>query len=117
MTIDVRCVVAYLDRRKHNARSNKTRAGIFLLDRTQHQRSRCGKAILFGAVQLDAEDTPAGPDMVYTMLRIRGLEVGAMCGLQPDQKAQGVPPHWMTYISVESANDAAEKAKSLGATI
>jgi predicted enzyme related to lactoylglutathione lyase len=75
------------------------------------------KQFYSGLFNWDAEDTPAGPDMVYTMLRIRGLEVGAMCGLQPDQKAQGVPPHWMTYISVESANDAAEKAKSLGATI
>ena len=64
-----------------------------------------------------AEDTPAGPDMVYTMLRLRGLEVGAMCGLQPEQKAHGVPPHWMTYISVESADDAASKAASLGGTV
>ena len=64
-----------------------------------------------------AEDTPAGPDMVYTMLRLRGLEVGAMCALQPEQKAHGVPPHWMTYISVESADDAAAKAGSLGATV
>jgi len=64
-----------------------------------------------------AEDTPAGPDMVYTMLRVRGLEVGAMCNLQPEQKAHGVPPHWMTYIAVENADEAAKKAASLGATV
>ena len=65
----------------------------------------------------EAEDTPAGPDMVYTMLRINGLEVGAMCNLQPDQKAMGIPPHWMSYVAVESADDAAAKAASLGGTV
>lgn len=65
----------------------------------------------------DAEDTPAGPDMVYTMLRVKGADVGAMCGLQPEQKAHGVPPHWMTYVAVESADDAAAKAASLGGTV
>jgi hypothetical protein len=65
----------------------------------------------------EANDTPAGPDMVYTMLRIRGLDIGALCGLPPDQKAQGVPPHWMTYVSVARADDAAEKATSLGGKV
>ena len=64
-----------------------------------------------------AQDTPAGPDMVYTMLTINNLEVGAMCGLQPEQKARGVPPHWMSYINVDSADDAAAKAGSLGGTV
>jgi predicted enzyme related to lactoylglutathione lyase len=70
-----------------------------------------------GLFDWQAEDMPAGPDMVYTMLRLQGLEVGAMCNLQPDQKAHGVPPHWMTYIAVENADDAAKKAASLGATV
>lgn len=75
------------------------------------------KKFYTGLFNWEAEDSPAGPDMVYTMLRIRGLDVGAMCALQPEQKAHGVPPHWMTYISVASADDAAAKAKSLGATL
>jgi len=75
------------------------------------------KKFYTGLFGWSAEDTPAGPDMVYTMLKINGLEVGAMCALQPDQKAQGVPPHWMSYVSVESADAAAEKATSLGGTV
>jgi predicted enzyme related to lactoylglutathione lyase len=75
------------------------------------------KKFYTGLFGWDAEDTPAGPDMVYTMLRVGGLEVGAMCALQPDQKAHGVPPHWMSYIAVESADDAANKAKSLGGNV
>src|SRR5262249_8539480 len=38
-------------------------------------------------------------------------------GLRADQKAQGVPPHWMPYIAVESADQAAEKTKQLGGTV
>lgn len=75
------------------------------------------KTFYSGLFGWEAEDTPAGPDMVYTMLRLKGLEVGAMCGLQPEQKAQGVPPHWMSYVTVESADDAAAKAASLGGTV
>jgi len=75
------------------------------------------KTFYKGLFSWDSEDMPAGPDMVYTMLRIKGLEVGALCGLQPEQKAHGVPPHWMTYISVASADDSAEKAASLGGKV
>ncbi|MEK6285255.1 MAG: VOC family protein [Acidobacteriota bacterium] len=79
--------------------------------------SAAAKKFYCGLFDWQAEDTPAGPDMVYTMLRIRGLEVGAMCDLQPEHKAHGVPPHWMTYIAVESADDAAKKAASLGGNV
>jgi predicted enzyme related to lactoylglutathione lyase len=75
------------------------------------------KKFYSGLFGWEAEDMPAGPDMVYTMLKIRGLEVGAMCGLQPEQKAHGVPPHWMSYVAVESADDAAKKAASLGGSL
>jgi hypothetical protein len=33
------------------------------------------------------------------------------------EKAMGVPPHWNTYVSVKSADDAAKNAASLGATV
>ena len=75
------------------------------------------KKFYSGLFNWGAKDVPAGPDMVYTMLEIRGLEVAAMSGLQPEQKAHGVPPHWMTYIAVESADDAAAKAQKLGGTV
>jgi len=75
------------------------------------------KKFYTGLFGWQTEDMPAGPDMVYTMLRLNALEVGALCGLQPEQKAHGVPPHWMTYIAVDSADAAAEKAASLGGKI
>ena len=58
------------------------------------------------------EDSPAGPDMVYTMLKNKGKSVGALYKLGAQQK--GVPPHWNTYVSVASADASAKKAKDLG---
>lgn len=63
------------------------------------------------------DDTSGGPDMVYTMLKLRGLDIGAMYKLRDDQTTQGVPPHWMTYVSVASADEAAKKAASLGGNV
>jgi len=63
------------------------------------------------------DDHPMGPDMVYTMLKLDGKDVGAMYKLMTDQVAQGVPPNWLSYISVTSADEATEKAKGAGATI
>ena len=37
------------------------------------------------------------------------------CG--PEQRSQGVPPNWMLYISVASADDAAKHAKAAGGTV
>ena len=65
----------------------------------------------------DYEDHPMGPDSVYTMLKLNGKDVGALYELMPEMKAHGVPPHWMSYIAVDSADDAAAKAKAAGATL
>src|SRR5678816_3366036 len=63
------------------------------------------------------EDHPMGPDMVYTMLRRDGKDVGALYKLMSDQVAQGVPPNWLSYVSVASADESTAKAKAAGATI
>ena len=60
-------------------------------------------------------DNPMGPDMVYTMLKLDGKDVGGLYQMQSEM--QGVPSHWLSYVSVKSADEAAEKAKSLGATL
>src|SRR5262249_50583126 len=38
----------------------------------------------------------------------------AGCGMHEQRRAQGKPPHWLSYISVANADHAASKAKSLG---
>jgi uncharacterized protein len=58
------------------------------------------------------EDSPAGPGMIYTMLKKNGKSVGALYKMRPEQK--GIPPNWMTYVTVASADESAKKAKELG---
>src|ERR1700738_1207198 len=69
---------------------------------------------LFGWV---AEDLPVGEGMVYSMMRLDGKDVAAISAQQPQQRDAGVPPTWNSYIAVESADDALDKAKALGATV
>jgi predicted enzyme related to lactoylglutathione lyase len=61
------------------------------------------------------DDMPVGDGTVYTMLTRNGKQVGALYQMSPQQ--QGVPPHWNSYVSVASADDAAAKAKTLGGTV
>ena len=63
-----------------------------------------------------SEDFPMGPAGVYTIFRLGGRDVGATYTLNAQQQP-GVPPHWMVYVSVGSADDAAKKAASLGGKV
>lgn len=63
------------------------------------------------------EDNPVAPEMVYTMLKQDGKDVGALFQLPAEMTAQGIPPNWLSYASVTSADETAAKAKSLGATL
>jgi uncharacterized protein len=65
----------------------------------------------------DHEDKPMGPEGTYTILKLDGKDVGGLYELMPDMKAQGIPPHWLSYVSVENTDEAAEKAKAEGATV
>jgi predicted enzyme related to lactoylglutathione lyase len=60
-------------------------------------------------------EVPMGPEMTYTMLRLKGNDVGGVYALMKDQIAAHVPPHWMPYIKVESVDESASKASKLGA--
>jgi len=65
----------------------------------------------------DYVDNPVGPDMVYTMLQLDGKDVGALYQLPGEMLSQGIPPYWLSYVSVASADEAAKKAKAAGGTI
>src|ERR1035438_7527307 len=69
---------------------------------------------LFGC---EAQDMPMGPNDFYTFFNIGDRSVAAGCTLRPDERSMGVPPHWMIYITVDSADAAAAKAEQLGGKI
>ena len=64
-----------------------------------------------------AEDMPMGEQGVYTILKLNGLEVAALYGLQEEQKKRGVPPHWLLYVAVSSADQTVARATELGAKV
>jgi hypothetical protein len=64
-----------------------------------------------------SQDHPMGPNDFYTMFQLEGRDTGAAYTMRPEQRSQGVPPHWMIYISVESADDAARRAAQLGGKV
>ena len=60
-----------------------------------------------------------GPDAsdVYVMLRKHGRDAAALYAMDPTQKAQGMPSAWLSYVTVESADEAASRARALGGTV
>jgi predicted enzyme related to lactoylglutathione lyase len=58
-----------------------------------------------------------GPGDVYTIFRLEGRDAAAGCTLRPEQRAQGVPPHWMLYVETADVDETAADAKQLGATV
>src|SRR5262245_63869448 len=55
-----------------------------------------------------ANDVPMGPDSFYSMMQLRGKDAAALYQLDQEKHAQGIPSHWMLYIRVKSAHDAAK---------
>jgi predicted enzyme related to lactoylglutathione lyase len=66
--------------------------------------------VLFG---WEPQDNPIPGGGVYTMMHRGGLEVAAVY----QQQQEGTPPNWLSYVTVTSADDAAARAKELGATL
>ncbi len=60
---------------------------------------------------------PIGPSDFYTIFQLEGRDTAAAYTLRPEQRSQGVPPHWNLYVSVESADAAAGRAAQLGGKV
>ena len=96
---------------------DKHSAGSFCwieLHTTDQTAAKSFYSALFG---WDAKDEAMGPTDFYTMFKLQGRDAAAGCTLRPEERSQGVPPHWMIYITVESADAAAAKAQQLGGKI
>lgn len=63
----------------------------------------------------EAQDSPMGPDAVYTMFRLRGRDAAG--GFQLSAAEKGIPPHWQLYVGVESVDESAGRAAELGAKL
>lgn len=65
----------------------------------------------------EATDVPVGEGGTYTMMSIGGANVAAVSPQPEQQRQAGAPPLWNSYITVEDADRALERAGELGATV
>ena len=63
------------------------------------------------------KDNDMGPSGVYTIFTREGKDCAAVYKLDANMAQTGMPPFWGTYITVESADTAAAKAKALGGKV
>ena len=64
----------------------------------------------------EPEDVPTGGP-VYAMCRLDGANVAAI-GEQPqDQREMGIPPHWNSYVTVDSVDASAQRVTELGGAV
>jgi predicted enzyme related to lactoylglutathione lyase len=71
------------------------------------------KAFYSALLGWEYEEIPVGDGATYSMAKVQGHSVAAIGGVQGDD----MPPHWNCYVTVESADAAADRARELGATI
>lgn len=62
-------------------------------------------------------DTPPTDHGIYTMLRLRGIEIGGLYEIPKAHREQGVPAHWLAYVRVTNTDDSVERAKALGGNV
>jgi len=63
------------------------------------------------------EDMPAGEGVVYSMAKHRGRSAAAISPQRADEAAQGIPPHWNVYVTVEDVEATAGKAADAGGQV
>lgn len=65
----------------------------------------------------DAEDVDAGDSAVYTMFRLNGKAVAGMGEQAAEQRERGIPPFWLSYITVDDIDAVAARVAELGGQV
>jgi uncharacterized protein len=64
-----------------------------------------------------AETLRAGEDSEYTLFSKDGAPVAGTFALRPEQREQGIPPNWVSYINVDDVDKTTELAREAGGMI
>lgn len=75
------------------------------------------KAFYAGVFGWSYDDQPVGEGAVYSLAKLRGLDVAAISPQPAEMAAAGAPPMWGTYITVESADEAGAKIGAAGGKV
>lgn len=63
------------------------------------------------------EDHPVPGGATYSMARLDGHDVAAVFGMSEEMQQAGMPPNWTSYVTVESADDAAARVRDAGGAV
>jgi uncharacterized protein len=58
-----------------------------------------------------------GSEMPYTLLQRNNKDVAGIGELMKEQRDMGVPPHWLSYVCVENADETAKQVQPLGGKV
>jgi predicted enzyme related to lactoylglutathione lyase len=75
------------------------------------------KAFYSGLFGWEYDDQPAGEGVIYSMAQLGGRAAAAISPQQPDEAAQGIPPHWNVYVTVADVDAASAAAGEAGGTV
>jgi predicted enzyme related to lactoylglutathione lyase len=71
------------------------------------------KAFYGGLFGWEFQDNPIGEGATYTMCRLQGKDVAAISGQSQQEREQGVPPHWNSYITAHDLDERAARVPEL----
>jgi predicted enzyme related to lactoylglutathione lyase len=71
------------------------------------------KAFYAGLFGWECEDTPVGGGATYTMCRLDGKDVGAITTQAEQEREQGIPPHWNSYITAHDLDERTARVPEL----
>ncbi len=63
------------------------------------------------------KDSPMGQDQIFSMIKIKGKDIGALYSLSQKQKVQRIAPYWLSYICVSDVDGVVKRAQELGGKI
>jgi predicted enzyme related to lactoylglutathione lyase len=63
------------------------------------------------------EAVPMGPAGEYTMIKVGDKAIGGLMEKHAEMKAMNLPSHWMSYVSVDDVDAAANAAKASGGKV
>src|ERR1700709_1865782 len=71
-------------------------------------------AALFG---WEYDDRPMGDAGAYSMAQLGGRRAAVLAGLRPDETAQGIPPHWNVYVTVDDVDTSTAQVPGAGGQV
>ena len=86
--------------------------GIFVWNELATRDPETAKSLLTTLLGWKAEDMDMGPNGTYTIFRSGGQRVGG-CWEVKGEKYQGMPTHWLSYVSVKNADVTVKSAELL----